>query len=51
MLQQKCSIVVDSGTRALMLRDNAVAQSVIMEVLLIVSIVCLLSVWGKPRAK
>jgi hypothetical protein len=47
-LPQKCGIVVDPGTGALVLRDNAVAQSVILEVLLIVSIVCLLSAWGSP---
>lgn len=45
-IPQKCGIVVDPGTGALMLRDNAVAQSVILEVLLIVSIVCLLGAWG-----
>ena len=45
-LPQKCGIVVDPGTGALMLRDNTVAQSVILEVLLIVSIVCLLSAWA-----
>jgi hypothetical protein len=28
------------------LRDNAAAQSVILEVLLIVSIVCLVRAWG-----
>ena len=49
-LPQKCGIVVDPGTGALMLRDNAVAQSVILEVLLIVSIVCLLSAWGSKDA-
>ena len=46
-LPQKCGIVVDPGTGALMLRDNAVTQSVVLEVLLIVSIVCLLSAWAK----
>lgn len=45
-IPQKCGIVVDPGTGALVLRDNAVAQSVILEVLLIVSIVCLLGAWG-----
>jgi hypothetical protein len=45
-LPQKCGIVVDPGTGVLMLRDNTVAQSVILEVLLIVSIVCLLRAWG-----
>lgn len=48
-LPQKCGIVVDPGTGALVLRDNAVAQSVILEVLLIVSIVCLLSAWGSSK--
>ncbi len=48
-LPQRCGIVVDPGTGELMLRDNAVTQSVILEVLLIVSIVCLLSAWGSPK--
>ena len=48
-LPQKCGIVVDPGTGALMLRDNTVAQSVVLEVLLIVSIVCLLSAWGSIK--
>ena len=46
-LPQRCGIVVDPGTGALVLRDNAVAQSVVLEVLLIVSIVCLLSAWAR----
>ena len=45
-LPQKCGIVVDPGSGALVLRDNAAAQSVILEVLLIVSIVCLVRAWG-----
>lgn len=45
-LPQRCGIVVDPGTGVLMLRDNTVAQSVILEVLLIVSIVCLLRAWS-----
>jgi hypothetical protein len=45
-LPQRCGIVVDPGTGVLMLRDNSVAQSVILEVLLIVSIVCLLRSWS-----
>lgn len=48
-LPQRCGIVVDPGTGVLMLRDNTVAQSVILEVLLIVSIVCLLRAWGTPK--
>ena len=48
-LPQKCGIVVDPGTGALVLRDNTVAQSVILEVLLIVSIVCLLGAWGAHK--
>ncbi len=50
-LPQKCGIVVDPGTGVLMLRDNSVAQSVILEVLLIVSIVCLLRSWSSPASK
>jgi hypothetical protein len=45
-IPQRCGIVVDPGSGALMLRDNAAAQSVILEVLLIVSIVCLVRAWG-----
>ena len=45
-LPQRCGIVVDPGTGALVLRDNAATQSVILEVLLIVSIVSLVRAWG-----
>ena len=45
-LQQKCALVVDPGTGELMLRDGGQAQSVILEVLLIVSILCLMRSWG-----
>jgi hypothetical protein len=45
-LPQRCGIVVDPGSGALVLRDNAAAQSVILEVLLIVSIVCLVRALG-----
>lgn len=45
-LQQECGVVVDGGTGALVLRNGSAAQSVILEVLLIVSIVCLLRAWG-----
>ena len=48
-LQQQCGIVVDGGTGALVLRDNSATQSVILEVLLIVSIVCLLRAWGETK--
>ena len=48
-LQQRCSIVVDPGTGALVLRDNSATQSVILEVLLIVSIVVLLRAWGERK--
>ena len=48
-LPQRCGIVVDPGSGALVLRDNAAAQSVILEVLLIVSIVCLVRVWGAQK--
>lgn len=50
-LPQRCGIVVDPGTGVLMLRDNSVTQSVILEVLLIVSIVCLLRSWGGSSGK
>ena len=45
-IPQRCGIVVDPGSGALVLRDNAAAQSVILEVLLIVSIVCLVRAWS-----
>jgi hypothetical protein len=48
-LPQRCGIVVDPGSGALVLRDNAAAQSVILEVLLIVSIVCLVRAWGAQK--
>ena len=47
-LPQKCGIVVDPGTGALVLKDKSEAQSVILEVLLIISILCLLRAWGVP---
>ena len=45
-LPQRCGLVTDPMTGALVLRDNSVTRSVILEVLVIVSIVCLLRVWG-----
>ena len=45
-LPQRCALVVDAGTGELALKDRAEAQSVILEVLLIVSIVCLMRTWG-----
>jgi hypothetical protein len=45
-LPQGCALVVDAGTGELSLRDGAEAQSVILEVLLIVSILCLMRTWG-----
>jgi hypothetical protein len=45
-LPQRCSLVVDARTGGLGLRDSAATQSVILEVLLIISIVCLMRVWG-----
>ena len=50
-LPQRCGIVIDPGSGALVLRDNAAAQSVILEVLLIVSIVCLVRAWGGDKAQ
>jgi hypothetical protein len=49
-IPQRCGIVVDPGSGALVLRDNAAAQSVILEVLLIVSIVCLVRAWSGTTA-
>lgn len=46
---QPCGIVVDPTTGALLLRDRGATQSVVLEVLLIVSIVCLLRAWGDRR--
>lgn len=48
-LPQRCALVVDASSGALVLKDSAVTQSVILEVLLIVSIVCLLRAWGDQR--
>ena len=47
-LQQRCALVVDAGTGGFVLKDSGTTQSVILEVLLIVSIVCLLRAWGAP---
>lgn len=48
-LAQECGVVVDGGTGALVMRNASAAQSVILEVLLIVSIVCLLRAWGEKK--
>ena len=48
-IPQRCSIVVDPGSGGLVFRDNTATQSVILEVLLIVSIICLLRAWGAPK--
>jgi hypothetical protein len=45
-LPQRCALVVDPGTGSLMFRDSSTTRSVIIEVLLVVSIVCLLRAWG-----
>ena len=45
-LPQRCALVIDPGTGSLMFRDSGATRSVILEVLLIVSIVCLLRAWG-----
>lgn len=45
-LPQRCALVIDPGTGSLMFRDSGTTRSVILEVLLIVSIVCLLRAWG-----
>jgi len=42
---QKCALVVDPGSGGFTIKDAGTTQSVILEVLLIVSIVCLLRAW------
>ena len=51
VLKRRCSLVVDPGTSALVVEDTSSAQYVILEVLVIVSIICLLRAWegGKPK--
>lgn len=45
-LSQRCALVVDASSGELVLRDSQITQSVILEVLLIVSIICLMRAWG-----
>ena len=45
-ISQKCAIVADAGTGVLVFKDMGAEHSVIMDVLLIMSIVFLLRVWG-----
>ena len=44
--QQRCALVIDPGTSGLVLQDNSSTQYVILEVLVIVSILCLLRAWS-----
>ena len=44
-LPQRCTLVVDPGSGGLILKDSSSTKSVILEVLVIVSIVCLLRAW------
>lgn len=44
-LPQRCALVVDPVSGGFVLKDVGTTQSVILEVLLIVSIVCLLRAW------
>jgi hypothetical protein len=44
-LPQKCALVVDPRSGEFVMKDAGSTQSVILEVLLIVSIVCLLRAW------
>jgi hypothetical protein len=46
-LPQRCAMVVDPGSGGLVVKDARATQSVILEVLLIVSIVCLLRAWKR----
>jgi hypothetical protein len=45
-LPQRCALVVDAATGNFILKDSGSQQSVILEVLLIVSIICLVLAWG-----
>jgi hypothetical protein len=45
-LPQRCALVVDAASGRFVLKDSGSTQSVILEVLLIVSIVCLVRAWG-----
>lgn len=44
-LPQKCALVVDPVSGGFVMKDVSTTQSVILEVLLLVSIVCLLKAW------
>lgn len=45
ILNRRCTLVVDPGTSALVVEDTSSTQYVILEVLVIVSIICLLRAW------
>lgn len=45
VLNRRCTLVVDPGTSALVVEDTSSTQYVILEVLVIVSIICLLRAW------
>jgi hypothetical protein len=44
-LPQRCALVIDPASGGFVLKDTGATQSVILEVLLLVSIVCLLKAW------
>ena len=44
-LPQRCALVIDPASGGFVLKDTEATQSVILEVLLLVSIVCLLKAW------
>ena len=48
-LPQKCALVVDASSGELTLKDSHGTQSVILEVLIIVSILCLMKAWVDQR--
>ena len=50
VLSRRCTIVVDPGTTALVVEDTSSTQYVILEVLIIVSIICLLRAWEASKA-
>lgn len=49
VLSRRCTIVVDPGTTALVVEDTSSTQYVILEVLIIVSIICLLRAWEASK--
>jgi hypothetical protein len=45
-LPQRCALVVDAASGNFVLKDHETTQSIILEILLIISIICLVRAWG-----